>query len=332
MSYRILVVVLVVLVVICFLLSLIAGETEIGFMDLFAIMAGDAVGPVADIHRLILQEIRLPRAILGLTVGFTLGLSGAAMQGFLRNPLAEPGLIGVSASGALGAVVAIYTGLSLWFPMALPLIAVATALLAVIILQWLSRGAGVLVLILSGVAISSLAGALTSLVLNLSTNPFASLEIIHWMLGSITDRNMDHVILSLPFMMTGWVMLLTCGGKLEVLSLGEHTAQSMGVNLPRLRWQIILGTGLAVGAATSVSGVIGFLGLVVPHLMRPLVAYRPGRLLLASGLVGAILLLLADIMVRMLPLQVEIKLGVVTALLGAPFFFWLIFKTREGDL
>ncbi|MDH5738364.1 MAG: iron ABC transporter permease [Gammaproteobacteria bacterium] len=335
MNYGLLLLSLAILVVMGFVLSLVIGDTSMSSSQLWAVLTSTEAdrdsNPVLATQALILAEIRLPRALLGLTIGLTLGLSGAAMQGFLRNPLAEPGLIGVSGSGALGAVLAIYTGLSLMLPLALPLVAVASAMVAVVLLYWLSRGASILVLILSGIAISSLTGALTSLVLNLSSNPFAAMEIIQWMLGSITDRSMVHVWLVLPFMLAGWIMLLSGGAQLDALSLGDDTARSMGVNIPRLRWLVITGTGLAVGAATAVSGVIGFLGLVVPHLLRPLVGHHPGRLLPASALGGATLLLLADVLVRLLPMQAEMKLGVVTALLGAPFFFWLILRTRAGE-
>lgn len=332
MNYRLLLTILVILVVMAFFASLFLGVTDISASDLLLGLFGGGQNPEALSIALIVQEIRLPRALLGLAVGLTLGLSGAAMQGFLRNPLAEPGLIGVSGSAALGAVLAIYTGLSLTFPLALPLSAVFASLCAVMLLQWLARGTSVLVLILAGIAISSLAGALTSLVLNLSTNPFAALEIIHWMLGSITDRSMDHVRLAMPFMIVGWMLLFLCAPNLDALSLGEETATSLGVNVGRLRLFVIVGTGIAVGAATAVSGVIGFLGLVVPHLLRPLVAHHPGRLLPVSALAGALLLLLADVLVRLVSVEVEMKLGVVTALLGAPFFFWLILRARRGEL
>jgi len=184
-----------------------------------------------------------------------------------------------------------------------------------------------LTLVLAGMALSSLAGALTSLALSLSPNPFALAEIVFWLLGSLADRSLTHVWLALPFMAVGWALLLTAGRHLDALTLGELTARSLGVDLGRLRLRIVLGTALAVGAAVAVSGTIGFVGLIVPHLMRPLVGWQPGRLLLPSALGGAALTLAADIAVR-LPGGAELKLGVVTALIGAPFFLALVLRTR----
>ena len=277
---------------------------------------------------LIIREIRLPRAILGLMIGATLGLAGATLQGYLRNPLAEPGVIGVSTAAALGAVVAIYTGLSLSFPLALPLMAIGGSLLAVLLLQTLAGAGSVLTLILAGVAISSLCGAFTSLALNLSDNPFASLEIVFWLLGSITDRSMTHVWLATPFILVGWLLLIASARALDVLSLGEEAALSLGVNLQRVRFLVVSGTAISVGACTAVSGVIGFVGLVVPHLLRPLVGHQPSRLLPASALAGGILLLSADLLVRTIGTATELKLGVVTALIGGPFFLFLILRLK----
>ncbi len=277
----------------------------------------------------ILVELRLPRAILAVLVGATLGLSGAALQGLFRNPLAEPGIIGVSASAALGAVIIFYFGYSSAFHLALPLGGIAGAMVAVLILFALSgRNAGVLTLILAGVAISSLAGALTSLALNLAPSPYAQSEIITWLLGSLADRSLSDVWLAGPFMIAGWALLLISGQALDALSLGEDTAQTLGFAMNRVRFQVILGTALAVGAAVSVTGGIAFIGLVVPHLLRPLVGHVPRRLLVASALGGAVLLLTADIAVRLMSEQTELKLGVLTAMVGAPFFLFLIYRTR----
>ncbi|CAG0909592.1 unnamed protein product, partial [Cyprideis torosa] len=219
-----------------------------------------------------MREIRLPRALLALMVGAGLGMAGAAMQGYLRNPLAEPGLIGVSASAALGAVIAIQTGLAASVALGLPLMALAGALVGVLLIVALAgpRGSS-LTLILAGIAISALAAALTSLVLNLSPNPFATNEIVFWMMGSFADRSMTHVWIALPFMALGWAMLATLGRGLDALTLGEDAAGALGIGLPRLRLTLILGTACVVGAGTAVAGAIGFVGLVVPHILRPLV-------------------------------------------------------------
>jgi iron complex transport system permease protein len=279
---------------------------------------------------LILAELRLPRTVLGITVGATLGLAGAALQGLLRNPLAEPGLIGVSATAALGAVVVFYFGLSATYALALPAGGIVGALAAIALLYGLAgREAGVLTLILAGVAVSSFAGAMTSLALNLAPSPYAALEIVQWLLGSLADRSLDHVWLTLPLMVVGWGLLLASGRALDALSLGEDAARTMGFSLKIVQLQVVLGTTLAVGAAVSVTGGIAFVGLVVPHLLRPLVGHEPRRLLVTSALGGAALLLLADILVRATSGPVELKLGVVTALVGAPFFLYLIFRTRR---
>jgi iron complex transport system permease protein len=301
-----------------FVASLLVGPTGIGLPS-----GGEAA-------RMILWEIRLPRAILGALIGGALGLSGAVLQGYLRNPLAEPGLLGISGGAALGAVIAIHTGAAGAFALALPaggLLGAAIAPLAVMLLA--GERSGPLTLILAGVAISSLAGALTTLALNLSPNPFASVEMLFWLLGSLTDRSLVHVWLAAPLILAGAALLLTTGRALDALTLGEEAAQNLGVDLTGLRTRIVAGTALSVGAATAVAGTIGFVGLVVPHLLRPLVGHEPRRLLPASALGGAALILAADVALRLFAPLSEVRLGVVTALVGAPFFLWLIIKTRR---
>ena len=309
-----------------FVLSLVIGPAGLGFSDaLGSLYSGGDQG-----MGLIMREIRLPRAILGLMIGATLGLSGAALQGYLRNPLAEPGLLGISASASLGAVVAIYTGLSAAFPFGLPLAALAGSVIAVLVVQTMAGARGdALTVILAGVAVSSFAGAMTSLALNLSPNPFAALEIMFWMLGSLTDRSMTHVWLAGPFMVLGWVMLGALGRPLDALTLGEDAAASMGVDLRRVQFLAVFGAAASVGAATAVAGAIGFIGLVVPHLLRPLVGSLPSRLLPASALGGACLLLAADILVRVIAPDKDLKIGVLTAIIGAPFFLWLVYRIRR---
>lgn len=287
-----------------------------------------------DLASLIAFEIRLPRLALALVTGATLGLSGAALQGLLRNPLAEPGLIGASSSAALGAVLVLYFGLSAAVPLALPLAGMAGALVSVVLLAALVGGeASTLTLILAGIAINSFATALTALALNLAPNPYAVYEIVFWLLGSVADRDLDQLALIAGPVALGWLLLLGAGRGLDALSLGEEVAQSLGVRTGRLFAQVVVGTALAVGAVVSVTGVIGFVGLVVPHLVRPLLGHQPGRLLPASALAGAILLVVADIAVRLAaPAGGELRLGVVTALVGAPFFLWLLLETRRRML
>ncbi len=325
MSQRLLLTLLGLLVAVLFLASLLIGPAALGLSESLSALLSGKGGPVV----LVMQEIRLPRAILGLLVGAVLGLSGAAMQGFLRNPLAEPGLIGVSSSAALGAVLSLQTGLAAAFTLALPLAALAGAALSVLLILALAgpRG-GALSLILAGIAISALTGAGTQLVLNLSANPFAVMEIVYWMMGSLADRSMTHVWIAAPFMLAGSVMLLSTGRALDALTLGEDAAQSMGVSLRRLRLMIILGTASAIGASVAVAGAIGFVGLVIPHLLRPLTGGQPSRLLPAAMLGGAAMLLASDIAVRLITPDQDLKLGVLTALIGAPFFLHLLWRMR----
>jgi iron complex transport system permease protein len=185
-------------------------------------------------------------------------------------------------------------------------------------------------MILAGIAVSSFAGAMTSLALNLSPNPFAALEIMFWMLGSLTDRSMTHVWLAAPFILVGWAMLAALGRALDALTLGPETAASMGVDMRRVQFLAVFGTAASVGAATAVTGAIGFVGLVVPHVLRPLVGGRPSRLLLASALGGACVVLTADVLVRLIAPSRDLKLGVLTAIVGAPFFLWLVYRTRRS--
>jgi iron complex transport system permease protein len=316
------------LVVICTLLfglSLVTGYSVASPVASLRALVIDDGTPLS----VVMRDIRLPRALLAVMVGASLGLAGAAMQGYLRNPLAEPGLIGVSASAGLGAVLAIQSGAALAFALALPLAALTMALLAVGLILALAgpRGSSI-TLILAGIAISALASALTSLVLNLSPNPFAAAEIVFWMLGSLADRSCDHVWLAQAVMVVGWVLLIGLGRGLDALTLGEDAAEAMGIRLPRVRLALVVGTAASVGAATAVAGAIGFVGLVVPHLLRPFVGARPSHLLWASALGGAAMVLAADIAVRVVFPDRDLKLGVLMALVGAPLFLHLIYKTR----
>ena len=315
------------LVLLLFLLALLIGPAGIGpAQSLHALVFGGD-GPFI----MVMREIRLPRAILAVLVGGGLGLAGAAMQGYLRNPLADPGLIGVSGSAALGAVLSIQTGVAAMAALALPLAALCGALVGVMLVLLLAgpRGSS-LTLILAGIAISALAGALTSLVLNLSSNPFAANEIVFWMMGSLADRSLTHVWIALPLIALGAAMLASLGRGLDALTLGEDAAEAMGISLHRLRLTLIFGTAAVVGASTAVAGAIGFVGLVVPHILRGFVGGRPSALLWASTLGGAVMLLAADIAVRVVLPARDLKLGVLTALVGAPLFLHLIYRTRRA--
>jgi len=291
--------------------------------------AGDLIAGRTTLPALVLWELRLPRALLGGLVGFSLGLTGAAMQGYLRNPLADPGILGISSAAALGAVGVFYGGFAASLSLALPLGGIAGAAVAALALNLVAaRGGTTLGLILAGVALSSLAGAMTALALNLSPNPYAALEIVFWVMGSLADRSMDHVWLCLPLMALGWGLMLSTARALDALTLGEDTATSLGFHLVSVRLRLVTGAALAVGSGVAVSGAIGFVGLVVPHLVRPMVGARPGASLWPSGLAGAALMLAADLGVRLLAMRPELKLGVVTALVGAPFLIVLLLRER----
>lgn len=280
--------------------------------------------------RVILVELRLPRAILGVLVGASLGLAGAAMQGYLRNALAEPGTLGISAISALGAVLSIFFNIAGLHPWVLPICGVLGGMIGMTILFVLSgRTASSLTLVLSGIILSALAIAGISLVLSLSPSPWAAGEIIRWMLGGLTDRSFDELTIAAPLIIIGSVAVLACRRPLDALTLGETGARSLGIDLNRAQWQLALGIGLIVGGSTAVTGVIGFVGLIVPHLMRPLVGSRPGALLIPSAIAGAALVLAGDIVVRLLPGGSELELAVVMSLVGAPFFFVLLYSMRR---
>jgi len=316
-------------VAVAFMGSLLVGPATLRWdTSLAALFFGDN-----EAARLVMREIRLPRAILGATIGASLGLSGAALQGYLRNPLADPGVLGISASASFGAVLALYFGAASLAPLTLPVSAIAGAGVAALVVRALAGGeSGTLTLILAGVAVSSLAGAMTTLALNFAPSPFAALEIVFWMLGSLSDRSMTHVWLALPFMAVGCLMLFASGRALDALTLGSDVAATLGESPRRTLFLVVFGSAIAVGAATAVAGAIAFIGLIVPHLLRGAVGGQPSRLLPASALAGAMLLLMADIAVRVIAPERDIKLGVLTALIGAPFFLWLVLKVRRAAL
>ncbi|MDC0147971.1 iron ABC transporter permease [Alphaproteobacteria bacterium] len=302
-------------------LSFLCGTATASPSDLWAWVSG-AGDPQLQI---IFADVRAPRIVLAAITGFVLGLAGAAIQGLLRNPLAEPSLLGASNAAALGAVVAIYLGLSGTLSYAVPLSASLAALASVVLLfAFAGRGVSSIRLILAGFAVSALAGAGIALALNLSSNVFAALEISFWLLGAVENRSWQHVMLVLPGAVLGILLLMSGGKSLNALALGEDVAASLGVSLNGLRVRFALGLALATGAVVSVTGVIGFVGLVAPHLVRPLVGHNPQQSLLPSALVGAILLVLADSLVRLIPSQQELKLGVLTAFLGVPMLLYLL--------
>ena len=279
---------------------------------------------------LIIMQLRLPRGLLALIVGAGLGASGAAMQGYLRNPLADPGLFGIAPGAALGAVVALWFGYAA-APFLLPLFALLGAAGAMALLAAIAgRTGGIALFTLAGLMVASLAGALTALAISMAPNAFAMSEIVLWLNGALTDRSWREVYVAAPLVALGLVLLWRCGKALDALTLGEPVARSLGVDTRRLLWLLIAGIGLTVGASVAVAGIIGFVGLIVPHLVRPLTDRRPSQLILPSALAGALLVLVADSLVRVLPLVTELRLGIALSLLGAPFFLWLLIRMRRG--
>lgn len=308
------------LVLLGFTLSLVAGKVWVPL---------SAWGS-ADPRWWIILELRLPRAVLGLAIGAVLGLTGAVLQGYLRNPLADPALIGVSSSAGLGAVIAILAGAGaaplILFGSAMAGAAASVALLALLV----GRSGSALAFILAGTVLQSLAGSITAFLISIAPNPFAMSEILGWMMGALTDRSLADAARALPLMALGCVVLASTARSLDLLSLGEETARSLGVRTGRLQAVIAVGTGLAVGSAVAVSGVVGFVGLIVPHLVRPLVGQKPSDVLLPSALGGAALVLFADSLVRLAPGAEEVRLGIAMALIGTPFFFMLLMRFRRS--
>jgi len=313
------------------LIALMIGSLTIGYVSIPVdrLVAG-AFGLADERTTIIVQQLRMPRMLLAVLIGASLGGAGAVLQGLLHNPLAEPGTLGITGAASLGAVVAIYFGLVGIFPYWLPLCAMAGAGIATILLLLVARESGsTLTLILVGVGIGGVSIALTSLAMNLSPNPWAVSEIAMWLLGSVKDRTFAEVTLAAPFVGIGLALLLAVAPSLDTLALGEDTARSLGLNVGRTRALAIVGTSLSVGAGVAVTGGVGFVGLMMPHLVRPLMGHVPSRLVLPSTIGGGALVLLADICVRLIAVGPELQLGVLTSLAGTPFFLYLVLHLRR---
>lgn len=279
---------------------------------------------------LILAELRLPRTLLALVVGAGLGAAGASMQGYLRNPLADPGLFGIAPGAALGAVASFWFGYSAsaWL---LPMFALAGAAGAMALLALIAgRTGGIALFTLAGMMIASLAGALMSLAISFAPNAFAMSEIVTWLMGALTDRSWREVWIAAPLTLAGIACLFGARRDLDALILGDAAARSLGMRPGLLQVWLIAGVGLTVGSGVAVAGIIGFVGLIVPHLVRPLTDRRPSSLLVPSALAGALLVLVADSVVRVLPTVTELRLGIALSLIGAPFFLWLLLRMRRG--
>lgn len=318
---------LIVLIGALSLASLVIGSAPITIpMALKALVSDQGAASI------VVRELRLPRTLLALLIGWIAGLAGAGLQGLLRNPLADTAVFGAPQAAAFGAVLVIYSGLVGTLSWALPFAAITGALLSIALVAAVAgRSATIVVLVLAGLAVGSLAGAGTSLAISLSPNPFAVTEIVFWLLGSFEDRSMVHVLLASPFILLATILILPASSGLRALSLGEETARSLGIHVARLRGLIVTGAAIGTGASVAVAGSIGFVGLVAPHLVRPFLGYDPARTLVPAGLAGAALLLAADCAVRLIPSGAEVKVGVLTALLGVPFFLWVI-AHRKAEL
>ena len=317
------------LLTVLFPLSLLAGRV---WIDPFTGQALDATAT------LILLELRLPRAVLAVTIGAGLGAAGAAMQGYLRNPLADPGLFGIAPMAALGAVASFWIG-AVW---ALPIAALMGAGSAMVLLALIAgrtvtdgragAGGGIALFTLAGLMVASLAGALTALTITMSPSAFAMSQIVMWLNGALTDRSWGDVWIAVPLTIAGLAVLLGAGRGLDALTLGEAAARSLGMDPRRLLIALVIGVGLTVGSGVAVAGIIGFVGLIVPHLVRPLTDRLPSSLIVPSALAGASLVLVADCAVRILPFVTELRLGIALSLIGAPFFLWLLIKLRRGQI
>ncbi len=316
------IVALAAIVAACFL-----GSTPLGVDRVVAALLGG--GEAGD--RLVIWSIRLPRALAAFLVGAALGASGAALQGLLRNPLADPGVLGVSASASLAATISLYYGLAAISPWVVPIAAIAGALAATALIAVAAiRTRSVVTLILIGVGLASFAGAAMSLILNLAPNPFTLADMINWMLGSVANRSFEDIALSAPFLAAGFAMLFFSRRGLSALTLGEEAAASIGLDLQKQRIITVLGAGMATGASVAMAGAIGFVGIVAPHIVRPFVDHDPARTLFPSAILGGAMLVLADIGARLAPTASELKLGVVAAIIGAPAFVWIAMRRRAG--
>jgi iron complex transport system permease protein len=306
-------------------MSLVVGPAGLSPGEVLGALFG-ADGPAG----VIVRDIRLPRTLLAALIGATLGVSGAALQGLLRNPLAAPEVFGAPQAAAATASAVIAFGFLPVTSFAVPAAGIAGALISVGGLVAIAgRRASLTVTLLAGLALASFAGAATALILNIAPNPFIALEVAFWLLGSLEDRSVDHLMIAAPFCIASWIVLGLSAPSFRALTLGEDAALSLGVDLERVRMMVVCGVAIGVGTTVAVAGSIGFLGLVAPHLVRRAVRSDPTRVMVPAALAGAALLLAADIAVRIVPSANELKVGVVTALIGVPFFLAMIFAERR---
>lgn len=332
-----------VLTVILFSLSL--GAMKIPLLDVVVIL-GKKIGlytnrSVDELYENVLLFVRLPRVVLGLLVGAALGISGAAIQGIFRNPLAEPGLIGISAGASLFAVLVIGMEALLFVSLAdllglylLAFAAFSGAGLAALLVYQFSKTDGrpnVATMLLAGIAMNALAGALTGLFTYLADEQQLR-TITFWMLGSLGGANWPTVLGVLPFILLPTAVLPFYGKGLNLFAIGESQAEQIGMNPNRIKSVVVLLSTLAVGACVSVTGIIGFVGLLVPHIIRLLGGVDHRLVLPASAILGALVLTVSDMLARILVAPVELPIGVITALLGTPVFLYILYKDKKKIL
>ncbi len=328
------------LLILASLLGMALGSTEIPIQVLLHILAVQLlptgwvnVHDFNESYLVILWWIRIPRVIVAALVGASLALAGAQMQGLFQNPLASPDIIGTSSGGVLGAVIALATGLASYSIFYLPLCAILGAFLALFGVYRLAQQNGsvpVATLLLAGVAINALLGALTALVITFSWIDYEiAREMIFWLMGGLDSRTWSHVGMTLPGVILGSLIALFYSRELDILLLGQETAQSLGVDVERVKRRILMSTALLTGTAVAVSGAVGFVGLIIPHIVRLLLGPTHRYLLPASALMGATFLILADLLARTIHRPEEIRLGIVTAMFGTPFFIYLLLRYRR---
>jgi iron complex transport system permease protein len=326
---------LLVLIVAGGILSLSSGSWPIPVINVLKIIVskvGLYAGTINDVEATIIWDGRLPRFLVALLVGFSLGGAGTIMQGIFKNPMASPGVMGIDSGAALGAVLAIYLGLASGSLVALPLAAIIFSILTLVMVFAIATSRGrtsIATLLLAGIALNLVLGALTSFIITLSTREFdVGRVIVNWLMGDLNNRSWEHVTIVFPTAGIALLGTLFFARDLNVLMLGEETAANLGVNIKRARNWLLLFSSIETGGAIAVSGVIGFVGLVAPHIMRSIVGPDNRKLIFFSGLLAAVFIIYADLFVRLI-VAVDLKVGIITSMLGGPFFIYLIIKHRK---
>jgi len=315
--------------------ALTSGPWSIAAIDVLKIVMvklGLFSGSINNVETTIVWDGRLPRFIVGFLVGFSLGAAGTIMQGLFKNPMASPGVIGIDSGAALGAVVVIYLGLAAKSLFALPLSAIVFSIITLIMVFTIATSRGqtsISTLLLAGIALNFIFSALTSFVITLSTREFdVGRVIVTWLMGDLNNRSWEHVSIVFPTTLIALVGTLFFVKDLNILMLGEETAANLGVNIRLARNALLFFSSVETGGAIAVSGVIGFVGLVAPHIMRSLIGPDNKKLIFFAGLLAAVFVIYADLFVRII-VQVDLKIGIITSLLGGPFFLYLIMKHRK---